>query len=286
MPYDSGGLFSLVPSYKAVAGQTIRTEQHNPPLEDLASGMSSVLIRDGRAGMVGPLPMGGFPIQNMLDGTNATDGATVGQVANIYGSQIGAADSKAAPVDADYLPLYDSAAANALRKLTWANVKATLKAYFDTLYAGASAALLKAGGTMTGDLILKGNPTSNLMAATKQYVDAFPLSKSYESVERAIFVGGTLTMSHGLGGKPKLTTAVLVCITAEQGFAVGDEIAYWAGFHTESGTTRGCHIVATSSQLKVQYSNQPGGTFQVFNSSGDFITLTNDKWHLIVRAYA
>jgi hypothetical protein len=38
-------------------------------------------------------------------------------------------------------------------------------------YDKANAALPKAGGTMTGDLTLKGNPTSNLHAATKQYVD-------------------------------------------------------------------------------------------------------------------
>ena len=33
-------------------------------------------------------------------------------------------------------------------------------------------ALPKSGGTMTGALILSGNPTSNMGAATKQYVDA------------------------------------------------------------------------------------------------------------------
>lgn len=38
-------------------------------------------------------------------------------------------------------------------------------------YNLANAALPKSGGTMTGNLTLKGNPTSNLHAATKQYVD-------------------------------------------------------------------------------------------------------------------
>lgn len=52
--------------------------------------------------------------------------------------------AKATPVDADLIGLNDSAASNALKKLTWANVKATLKIYFDTLYAKVS------GGTFTG----------------------------------------------------------------------------------------------------------------------------------------
>jgi len=80
MPYDSAGNFSLVPSYKATPGQTIRTEQHNPPLEDMASALSSVLVRDGRNGMVGPLNMGSFPITNVETSQTATSAATVGQI--------------------------------------------------------------------------------------------------------------------------------------------------------------------------------------------------------------
>ena len=78
------------------------------------------------------------------------------------------------PVDADEFLIYDSEDSSKAKKLTWASIKATLKAYFDPIYAPislASSALLKSGGTMTGDLVLKGNPTSNLMAATKQYAD-------------------------------------------------------------------------------------------------------------------
>jgi hypothetical protein len=50
------------------------------------------------------------------------------------GSSIHGATAKTTPVDADTLALIDSAASNVLKKLTWANVKATLKTYFDTLY--------------------------------------------------------------------------------------------------------------------------------------------------------
>jgi len=52
---------------------------------------------------------------------------------------INAATEKTTPVDADTLGVIDSAASNALKKVTWANIKATLKSYFDSLYAPASA---------------------------------------------------------------------------------------------------------------------------------------------------
>lgn len=64
-----------------------------------------------------------------------------------------AATSKATPVDADELPLVDSAASNVLKKLPWANLKATLKSYFDTLYAATvspSALTLASGWTDYG----------------------------------------------------------------------------------------------------------------------------------------
>lgn len=50
-----------------------------------------------------------------------------------------AATSKATPVDADLIPIIDSASSFSLKKLTWANLKATLKAYFDGIYTTASA---------------------------------------------------------------------------------------------------------------------------------------------------
>jgi hypothetical protein len=42
--------------------------------------------------------------------------------------------AKTTPVDADTMPMTDSAASNVLKKVTWANIKATLKTYLDTLY--------------------------------------------------------------------------------------------------------------------------------------------------------
>jgi hypothetical protein len=49
-----------------------------------------------------------------------------------------AAASKNPPVDADEVPLLDSIATFGLKKLTWETIKATLKSYFDAIYAATA----------------------------------------------------------------------------------------------------------------------------------------------------
>lgn len=63
---------------------------------------------------------------------------------------IHAATAKATPVDADELPLSDSAASWGLKKLTWANVKATLLAYFNSIYQPLHAILTSLAGLAGG----------------------------------------------------------------------------------------------------------------------------------------
>lgn len=87
-----------------------------------------------------------------IDGSAATlttartiDGQSFNGSANITVIAPGtnAATSKTTPVDADEIPLTDSATSFTLKKLTWANLKATTKTYFDTLY-------LTIGGALSG----------------------------------------------------------------------------------------------------------------------------------------
>lgn len=53
--------------------------------------------------------------------------------ATALGLAIDGATSKTTPVDADELPLSDSAASFGLKKLTWGNLKAAIKSYYDAV---------------------------------------------------------------------------------------------------------------------------------------------------------
>jgi hypothetical protein len=85
--------------------------------------------------------------------------------ADALGTIIAASTDKATPVNADMFGIADSAASNATKKLTWANVKATLKAYFDTLYAPTGSNLIAqrvssaTGASSTGTTVIPSDDT-------------------------------------------------------------------------------------------------------------------------------
>lgn len=90
------------------------------------------------AGLVGAITDSGLRTAlNVADGADNTAAA------------INAASGKTTPVDADLFGIIDSAASNVLKKLTWANVKATLQTYFDTVYQPTSSALTALASAFT-----------------------------------------------------------------------------------------------------------------------------------------
>ncbi len=86
---------------------------------------------------------------------------------------------KTTPVDGDSLPLSDSASSNASKKVTWANFKATLKTYFDTLYQPLATALTQiAALTPTDDDILQRKSGSWVNRTMLQLKTDLSLTKS------------------------------------------------------------------------------------------------------------
>jgi len=84
-----------------------------------------------------------------------------------------AAAAKTTPADGDLFALLDSAAAYILKKVTWANIKATLKTYFDTLYVALTGNQTVAGVKTFSSFPVTPSaaPTTDYQAANKKYVD-------------------------------------------------------------------------------------------------------------------
>jgi len=73
------------------------------------------------------------------------------QSATLVADDTHAATSKATPVDTDEVPLVDSAASFSLKKLTWANIKATLAAWIAGNLIPASFTSVTTSGTIQTD---------------------------------------------------------------------------------------------------------------------------------------
>lgn len=136
-----------------------------------------------------------------------------------------------------------------------------------------------ADGAVTTAKIANANVTLAKLAA-----DAVPvLTKAYDSGSQTITAGGALTLAHGLGVKPKLVLAFLVCTTANGGFTVGQEFPVSTG---AIDANRGVTIVQDATNLAVRFGSEVT-TFVALNpTSGAIVALTNSSFSFIVRAYA
>lgn len=107
---------------------------------DLLIGPAVVIGRGAGAGQAAAaeIPMGATGQALLATATAAAARAAI--VADDSQTTIGAAAAKVTPVDADVAVILDSAAANVFKRVTWANIKATLLAYFQpTLQAAYDA---------------------------------------------------------------------------------------------------------------------------------------------------
>ncbi len=110
-----------------------------------------------------------------IDGVNFDGSAPI----TVIAPATHAATAKTTPVDADETNIADSAASFGLKKVTWANIKATLKTYFDALYPTVDASGV-ALASVYGNLIINGT------GRTAQRVNAPNLSTTsqYGKVDR------------------------------------------------------------------------------------------------------
>ena len=106
--------------------------------------------------------------------------------------------------------------------------------------------------------------------------------KEFISTEQAVPASETeLVLTHGLGAVPKIFQWVIKCKSAENGYAVGDEIDVL----TNSNPAGNLTIYANATKCVFSYTT--GLEYALKGSSGEW-TLSNadTNWKLICRAYA
>lgn len=208
------------------------------------------------------------------------------------GALINSATSKGTPVDADYVGLMDSAAANILKKLSWLNIKATLKTYFDTIYAALASPTFT--GTVTTPAIIVSSETASRVAI-------IDVSKNVKSADTTTYPSLT-ELSYGKGVtsplQPQLDSkgysVVATFSTTSQ--APADGATYYFGstprnsvnttagstriYITRTGTIKSCYLffnqIAGSSETS---------TFSIrLNNTTDYVVssaVTNDATQTI-----
>lgn len=80
IPRNVNGEYTLPSGYLAVTGETVKASQHNPPLEDLAAGVTGSVARNGSGQWTGDMNAGGYRLTGLANGTQDQDAATVSQL--------------------------------------------------------------------------------------------------------------------------------------------------------------------------------------------------------------
>lgn len=97
-------------------------------------------LQGGQANQYYHLNLAQLAVVSSTSGTN-----TGNETSSTIGTIITNSTATTTPVDADQMPIY-VAGVSLLKKVTWANIKATLKTYFDTLYQPLDATLTALAG--------------------------------------------------------------------------------------------------------------------------------------------
>lgn len=151
-----------------------------------------------------------------------------------------------------------------------------------------------AGGALTNQMALssglalagatdgaKGAGTINAQAYFANGA-ALPFTRAYQSSNLSCTPGGTGTLAHGLGARPKLYMSYLVCTSVgELGYGVGDEIPI---SHTDA-ENYGVTLVTTDA-AGLSWVVASGGIRILNKSTGADAGITASRWRHVARAWA
>lgn len=257
--WDSLTLVYLAGSGSFVSGDKLRLEFVRTG--DL--GATGATGATGAAGVVQSIVAGSNVTVNNTDPANPIVSATgVPMATAIHG-----ATGKTTPVDADEMGIADSGASFGLAKLTWANLKATLKSYFDTLYSSTSLA------------------RREVLTANRTYYVGFNMGAATVSIASP---GVVTKATHGLIADSRVSFSILpntktatvsvatpAVVTMANTFAAGQPVVFSSTGRLPKGLVAGTtyYVIATGlSGSSFQVSATVGGA--AINTSNPTFTVT------------
>ena len=143
----------------------------------LCSGLSGGVLTVVTRGYDGTTAQAHNALAVIIHTISSIDLAEANWIANYH-----ARTAKTTPADNDEFPLLDSAATYGLVKLTWAQLKATLKTYFDSFYKFAAASL-------SSNVAVAVNSSNYVRSDLGAYTLTLPASANLDD-EIRIFDGG------------------------------------------------------------------------------------------------
>lgn len=208
--------------------------------------------------------------------------------------------SQSTPSSYNQSPPADDGTETEANKINWSKIKTKLSDPLNTFATNINNAIVSAFNaidklTTEGDTLYRnGSGYARLPIGTAKQVWtvnsgatapewATPIfSESFTSSDQTITADSALDVAHGLSSKPKLVQISLKCTTANQGWAVGDEILTGGSLNTQ-GTDDGFHSTADATNVTII----TGTSLLVLGkSSFDDQGLTLTSWRYVVRAWA
>lgn len=142
------------------------------------------------------------------------------------GKHIAPASAKTSVVDADLFSMFDSAASFLFKKITWANIKATLKTYFDTLYSLESTGGWESYSTVVPTRASADDPTYTLTFTGVDLTSILSEGMKVKWTQNSIVRYGFINSAPSYGGGNTTVTILTRCDSASSDYDVLDTATY------------------------------------------------------------
>ena len=127
MPYDGSGNFTIINNFEEdrINGVSIDSLKMDNNFDDIANGLSNVMLRSGSVVMTGILNMGDHKITNLVSGTSAKDAVNKEQMDTALSAKQATITGAASTITGDNLSLNRALVSSSSGKVTSSSTTST-----------------------------------------------------------------------------------------------------------------------------------------------------------------